>query len=104
MEDQSIFYKKELENEIKMRRHLAKEVERLNRIIADQVNIILSKDSIIDEHKHVYQELDDSKQIQHNLKESIVKLQKEISDGQQREKDSKNVMEDLNKEVKLVAQ
>lgn len=72
-----------------MRKHLSKEVERLNCIIADQANIILSKDDTINEHQHVYQELDDSKQIQHSLKESIVSLQIEISDGKQREKDSK---------------
>jgi len=79
-----------MEIAIKMRKHLSKEVEKLNRIIADQANVILSKEDTINEQKHIYEELNDSKQIQHHLKESIVKLQNEISDGKQREKDSKD--------------
>lgn len=87
-----------------MRKNLSKEVDRLNQIIKEKEIIISSKEETIEEHKHVYEDLNESKQIQHSLKESIVTLQTEIKDGLQREKDSKVLMDDLNKELKLVSQ
>lgn len=103
LEDHTIYYKQELDCELQKNRILSKEIHRLNVTIEDLRRQNSDKDNIINQNYEMEQQLKNSKDIQHKLKETIVNLNKELCECNERETDSKTQICDLNKEIKLIS-
>lgn len=64
------------------RKHLQQEIGRLKPMLHDQKALIQQKENVIADQLHFSKELHESKQMQHNMKETIMQLNQEILDSQ----------------------